>query len=118
MPTSNLNIISFKSSFKQQKAVKAKAANITPVYITNLKNELYKSNKKLRQANSYKNRLRQPKEISAISDNVPSYVSSVRQKYEKNGKLSNPHKKYLNILGIPRVVKQGCSSCGKALDPL
>jgi hypothetical protein len=108
-----LNIpVSYKHAFKQQTAAKAKADNITPVYITKLKNKSYKPN-------SYKHIFKQQTSKNAKSNNVlPTYVSGIRQKYEKSGKLSNAHKKYLNILGIPRVVKQGCSSCGKALDPL
>jgi hypothetical protein len=86
--------------------------------ITNIRNKLYRPNKKSYNPNNYKNILRKKKQNKKIDKIHPTYVNGIRLKYEKNGKISNSTKKYFNILGIPRVISKGCSSCGKSIDPL
>ena len=47
----------------------------------------------------------------------PSYVTKLRLEYLKKGKLTPPHKKFLNMVARNKVVqkkteKKGCTSCG------
>ena len=70
---------------------------------------------RLNKPDSYKNILRQ-KTTNDTCNEEPPCVSGIRQKYEQSGPLSNAHKKYLNILGVPRVVRQGSGMT--SIDPL
>ena len=125
----HLNIlVSYKDSIRQRNTFKVKVKEKVKEkvkvkvkekvkIITNIRNKLYRPNKKSYNPNNYKNILRK-KQNKKIDKIHPTYVNGIRLKYEKNGKISNSTKKYFNILGIPRVIRKGCSSCGKSIDPL
>jgi CRISPR/Cas system-associated protein Cas5 (RAMP superfamily) len=107
----------FKVEVKVKEKVKVKVKEKVKI-ITNIRNKLYRPNKKSYNPNNYKNILRKKKQNKKFDKIHPTYVNGIRLKYEKNGKISNSTKKYFNILGIPRVISKGCSSCGKSIDPL
>lgn len=46
---------------------------------------------------------------------TPPYVIKLREEYLKKGKLTNAHKKFLNLVGNNRVVKSGCPGCGNSI---
>ena len=107
----------FKVEVKVKEKVKVKVKEKVKI-ITNIRNKLYRPNKKSYNPNNYKNILRKKKQNKKFDKIHPTYVNGIRLKYEKNGKISNSTKKYFNILGIPRVISKGCSSCGTSIDPL
>jgi CRISPR/Cas system-associated protein Cas5 (RAMP superfamily) len=107
----------FKVEVKVKEKVKVKVKEKVKI-ITNIRNKLYRPNKKSYNPNNCKNILRKKKQNKKFDKIHPTYVNGIRLKYEKNGKISNSTKKYFNILGIPRVISKGCSSCGKSIDPL
>lgn len=52
----------------------------------------------------------------AKQNNVtPPYVLKLREEYLKKGKLTNAHKKFLNLVSSNRIVKKGCAGCGKSI---
>ena len=108
--------VEVKVKEKVKEKVKVKVKEKVKI-ITNIRNKLYRPNKKSYNPNNYKNILRK-KQNKKFDKIHPTYVNGIRLKYEKNGKISNSTKKYFNILGIPRVISKGCSSCGKSIDPL
>ena len=60
---------------------------------------------------SYKVALKKTNAQPAVG-NTPAYVTKLRLQYQKEGKLSNAHKKFLNMVSNQRVSRKGCKSCG------
>jgi hypothetical protein len=93
--------ISYKDIYKRQK----------PTGYKNIVSKTYPPNLNQKKAvptiKSYKyaHRTYISKEANA-SNKTPSYVSKLREEYLKKGKLSNSHKKFLNLLSSSRVVKK------------
>ena len=110
-----------KININYKNLLRTKKPSVKKIKINNIEtfnNKLYKSDRKLNKRIDYKNNLRQQK-IDTYKEKEPlSYISSQSKIYEKSGKLSNNHKKYLNLLEIPRVIKKGCDSCSISIDPL
>ena len=101
--------VSYKSALKQ---------------IIPKKNKLYKAGtnikclrpRYLKEPSIKNDKRRLQTAAEAKKQNVtPLYVIKLREEYLKKGNLSNPHKKFLNLLGSNRVVKKGCDGCGKSI---
>lgn len=103
--------VSFKDIYKKQKPTGFR--NINPrTYSQNLKQK-----KPVSTLKSHKDESRKytSKEANA-SNQTPVYVTKLREEYLKKGKLTNAHKKFFNLLSSSRVVKKGCSGCGKSIN--
>jgi len=101
--------VSYKSSFKQIIPKKTKLYNpgvnpksLRPVYL---------------RSPSVKDKCRRLQTATEAkqSNITPPYVLKLREEYLKKGKLTNAHKKFLNLVNNNRIVKKGCAGCGKSI---